>query len=153
MHGWLLRNGEFIELVTSHAPGDTSSHDPDTMNNGISPTGEIVGYYLSSGVSYIADQSGIVSTFTVDGNLFTLASAVNARGDVVGGYGTNQAGTVGTPVSPRGFLRTRDGEFLSLSVQGASSTQVLGINAIGDIVGLYTDATGAHGFVQRLNRK
>ena len=152
MHGWLFRNGEFIELVTPHASGDTDHHDPDTMSNGISASGTIVGFYLSSGVSYIADQSGIVTKFTVDGNFFTLAWGVNARGDIVGVYGTNQANTVGTPVSPRGFVRTRDGEYRGLMVQGASVMQVFGINEIGDIVGQYTDATGTHGFVERLRR-
>ena len=152
MHGWLLRHGEFIELETPHFPGDTGHHDPDTMNNGISATGEIVGYYFSSGISYIADEIGVVTKFTVDGNLFTLAYGVNARGDIVGVYGTNQADTVGSPVSPRGFLRSREGEYQSLVVQGASNTQVFGISSPGDIVGQYTDGTGTHGFVYRLSR-
>lgn len=153
MHGWLLRNGEFIKLATPHAPGDTTSHDPDTMNNGISATGHLVGFYLSSGVSYIADETGVLTTFTVDGNLFTHAWGINARGDVVGTYGTNQANTIGQPLSPRGFIRSRDGEFLGLSVQGASNTQVFGINDVGEIVGQYTDATGTHGFVHRVSRR
>ena len=122
------------------------------MNNGISATGKVVGIYFSSGVSYIADEAGVVTKFTVDGNLFTLAWGINARGDVFGYYGTNLANTVGVPLSPRGFIRTRNGEFLGLSVQGASNTQVFGINEVGDIVGQYSDATGTHGFVQRVNR-
>jgi uncharacterized membrane protein len=152
MHGWLWRNGEFIELVTPHSPGDRSHHDPDTMNNAISATGEIVGFYFSEGVSYIADEGGIVTKFTVAGDLFTLAWGVNARGDVVGVHGTNQAGTVGSPVNPRGFLRTRDGNYVSLAVQGASSTQIFAINGIGDIVGAYTDGMGTHGFVSHIER-
>ena len=152
MHGWLLRNGTFTVLSTPHYSGDTSSRDPDTMNNGIAPTGEIVGFYLSSGVSYIADESGIVTTFTFDGNLFTLAWDVNPKGDIVGVYGANQANTVGTPIRPRGFLRTKDGDYRSLEVQGASSTTVFGINASRNIVGTYTDGTGTHGFVYRLKR-
>ena len=153
MHGWLLRNGEFIKLATPHAPGDTTSHDPDTMNNGVSATGKLVGFYFSSGVSYIADDTGLFTTFTVDGNLFTLAWGINARGDVVGTYGTNLANTIGQPLSPRGFIRSRDGEFLGLSVQGASNTHVFGINDVGEIVGQYTDATGTHGFVHRVSRR
>jgi hypothetical protein len=152
MHGWLLRNGTFTVLSTPHYAGDTSSRDPDTMNTGIAPTGEIVGFYLSSGVSYIADESGIVTTFTFDGNLFTLAWDVNPKGDIVGVYGENQANTVGAPVHPRGFLRTKDGNYRSLEVQGASSTTVFSINASRNIVGTYTDATGTHGFVYRVKR-
>ena len=75
---------------------------------------------------------------------------VNARGDIVGVHGDNQANTVGSPVHPHGFLRTKDGEYRTLDVQGAISTQVFGINVLRDIVGTYTDATGTHGFVYRL---
>ncbi len=150
MHGFLWRNGTFTVLSTPHSPGDTDSRDPDTMNNGIAPTGEVVGYYFTSGVSYIAVDNAIATTFTFDGNLFTLAYDVNPRGDIVGVYGVNPAVTVGSPVSPRGFLRTKDGAYRSLEVDGASSTQVFGINSIRDVVGQYTDVTGTHGFVYRV---
>jgi len=152
MHGWLLRNGRFSILSTPHNPGDTDSRDPDTMNNGSAPTGEIVGFFLSSGVSYIADNNVIVTTFTFEGDRFTLAWDVNARGDIVGVVGDNQANTVGFAVNPRGFLRTRQGDYRALEVEGASATQVFGVNAIRDIVGQYTDGTGTHGFVYRLKR-
>ena len=152
MHGWLLRNGTFTVLSTPHSPGDTTSRDPDTMNNGIAPTGEIVGFYLSRGVSYVADSNRIVETFTFEGNFFTLAWDVNPRGDIVGVRGDNPANTVGAAVHPRGFLRTKQGEYRTLEVQGAISTQVFGINSGRDIVGAYTDATGSHGFVYRLSR-
>ena len=151
MHGWLLRNGEYTILRTPHFAGDTESRDPDTMNNGVAPTGEIVGFYFSDGVSYVADQSGITTTFTFEGNRFTLAWDVNPRGDIVGVVGENQAMTVGAPVNARGFLITPDGEHRLLAVQGAASTQVIGINSTREIVGQYTDATGTHGFVYRLN--
>lgn len=150
MHGWLLRNGEFTILATPHYAGDTDSRDPDTMNNGVAPSGEIVGFYFSDGVSYIADQNRIATTFTFEGNRFTLAWDVNARGDIVGVVGENQAMTVGSPVNARGFLITADGEHRVLAVQGATSTQVIGINSRRDIVGQYTDGTGTHGFVYRL---
>ena len=154
MHGWLWRNGRFTVLATPHYPGDTTSRDPDTMNNGITPSGEIVGFYFSSGVSYVADRRGIRFTFTVEGDRFTLAWDVNARGDVVGVVGENQANTVGSAVNARGFLRNRHGEYRVLEVQGASSTQVIGINARREIVGQYTDATTGrtHGFVYRVKR-
>jgi hypothetical protein len=152
MHGWLWRNGRFTALATPHDPGDTTSHDPDTMNNGITPSGEIVGFYFSSGVSYVADGRGIQFTFTVDGDRFTLAWDVNARGDIVGVVGENQANTVGVAVNARGFLRDRHGAYRILEVQGASSTQAIGINARREIVGQYTDGTTGrtNGFVYRV---
>ena len=152
MHGWLWRNGRFAVLATPQYPGDTTSRDPDTMNNGITPSGEIVGFYFSSGVSYVADRRGIRFRFTVEGDRFTLAWDANARGDIVGVVGENQANTVGVAVNARGFLRNRRGAYRILEVQGASSTQVIGINARREIVGQYTDATTGmtHGFVYRV---
>jgi hypothetical protein len=106
-----------------------------------------------------------VETFTFPDNLFTLASAVNARGDVVGEHGDNHAysgSMLGmcesncTDTHPVGFIRTRDGYYRSLAVQGASSTQVFGINASRNIVGGYVDSVGCgagsctHGFVHQL---
>lgn len=151
MHGFLLRNGEFTILATPHYEGDTS-RDPDTMNNGVGATGAIVGFYFSDGVSYVADQRGIVFTFTFEDERFTLAWDVNARGDIVGVVGDNQAMTVGVPVNARGFLRTADGGELRLAVNGATNTQVFGINDRRQIVGQYTDHTGTRGFVYGLER-
>lgn len=153
MHGFLLRRGRFAILSTPHYPGDTTSRDPDTMNNGIAPSGEIVGFYLSSGVSYVANSRGIRFTFTVDGDRFTLAWDVNARGDVVGVVGENQANTVGMPVNGRGFLRNKHGAYRILEVLGGTNTQAIGINARREIVGQYTDAAGqTHGFVYQVKR-
>ena len=97
-------------------------------------------------------QIGNVETFTFDGKLFTLAWDVNPKGDIVGVHGDNSAGTVGVPVHPRGFLRTKQGDYRNLEVVGASATQVFGINSRREIVGAYTDATGTHGFVYQLAR-
>src|SRR2546427_1899408 len=150
MHGFLLHHGKFTVLVTPHNADDRSSHDPDTMNNGVASTGEIVGFYLSSGVSYTAKRNVIATTFTFEGNLFTLANDVNARGDIVGVHGDNQANTGRVPVNPHGFVRTKHGEYTSLDVQGAISTTVNGLNARREVVGAYTDVTGTHGFLDRL---
>lgn len=150
MHGWLFRNGQFTILSTPRYPGDPS-RDPDTMNNGISATGVIVGFYFSDGVSYVADENGLVQTFTIDGR-FTLAWDVNARGDIVGVVGENLSMTIGGPVKPRGFVLGKDGNALILEARGATNTQIMGINDRGDVVGQYTDTTGTHGFVHRLDR-
>jgi len=153
MHGFLLHRGTFTALSTPHYSGDTTSRDPDTMNNGVAAAGEIVGFYFSSGVSYIANRrNAIATTFTFEGGFFTLAWDVNAKGEIVGVRGDNAANTVGVPVNARGFLRTKDGHYLTLEVQGASNTQVFDINDRRFIVGQYTDVTGTHGFVYRLKR-
>jgi uncharacterized membrane protein len=153
MHGFLLRRGRWTVLSTPHFAGDTTSRDPDTMNNGGAEAGNIVGFYSTAGVSYITNRNNaIATTFTFEGDLFTLAWDVNAKGEIVGVRGDNAANTVGVPVNARGFLRTRDGHYRTLEVQGASNTQVFGINDRRSIVGVYTDVTGTHGFVHRLQR-
>ena len=153
MHGFLLRRGEWTTLSTPHFAGDTTSHDPDTMNNGVADAGNTVGFYLTAGVSYITNRNNaIATTFTFEGGLFTLAWDVNAEGEIVGVRGDNAANTVGVAVKPHGFLRTRDGHFRTLDVQGAMNTQVFGLSDCRSIVGQYTDATGTHGFVYRLKR-
>lgn len=148
MHGWLLHEGLFSVLTTPHSEGDNSSHDPDTMNNGITPRGRITGFYGSAGISYVADrQNRIVTTFTFEDNpnFFTLAQAINARGDVVGQY-------LDVQNNSHGFLRTEDADYRTLDVEGATSTAVFGVNAKREIVGQYVGATGANGFVYRLSQ-
>jgi uncharacterized membrane protein len=152
MHGFLLRRGTWTILSTPQFAGDTTSHDTDTMNNGIATAGNVVGFYLSSGVSYITDRNNVATTtFTFEGDLFTLAWDINNAGDIVGVRGDNPANTVGVPVNARGFLRTRHGDYRTLEVQGASSTQVFAISEKRVIAGQYTDGSGTHGFVHRLD--
>lgn len=150
MHGWLWRNGRFTILAT---PFGQTARDPDTMNNGIAATGQIVGFYFADGVSYVADQTGVTRTFTVGGDRFTLAWDVNARGDIVGVVGDNQSMTRGFAVRPRGFLVSNDGDERIFDVRDATNTQFIGINDKGDVVGQYTDSTGTHGFVYRVPRR
>ena len=45
-----------------------------------------------------------------------------------------------------GFLYTR-GSFTTLDVPGSYLTEAFGINAKGQIVGLFADGTGFHGFL------
>ncbi len=62
------------------------------------------------------------------------------------------ADTIQTPVAPDEALFARGGRELSyatIQVPGTVETTAMGINAGGDIVGFYTDATGVHGFLLR----
>jgi uncharacterized membrane protein len=54
------------------------------------------------------------------------------------------------PVTDAAALTSAEyvGSFESINVAGASATRAFGINAHGDIVGSYTDATGTHGFLR-----
>jgi len=42
-----------------------------------------------------------------------------------------------------------EGEFTSVDIPDAVETVVLGINSVGDIVGIYVDSTTGHGFLLR----
>ncbi len=76
---------------------------------------------------------------------YTTPSGINDRGDIIGSY---RAGTqVGDPL--HGFL-LRDGSYTTIDEPNAKGvTYALGINAQGDVVGLFSDGgvLGTHGFV------
>ena len=46
-----------------------------------------------------------------------------------------------------------DHAFTTIDVPGASSTQALGINPKGNVVGVYSSATGTHGFLLRMRER
>lgn len=71
----------------------------------------------------------------------TIASAINAHGDIVGRY-TDQQDRV------HGFLLDRTGGWHTLDVPGATFTIARGLNDRGDVVGRFEGADGiGHGFV------
>src|SRR5947209_5788135 len=89
-------------------------------------------YMVSSGLA--GEQR--FTTIDVPDASFTVASGVNAKGDIVGFYNEFS----------HGFLLSK-GAFTTIDVPGAVYTVAFGINAKGDIVGDYANATGLHGFL------
>ena len=97
---------------------------------------------VSSGLS----EEQRFTTIDVPGASNSGPFGINARGDIVGDYDTDQ----------HGFLMTQ-GNFFTIDFPGASSTAGRGINAEGDIVGFYCregvapqrlcNGTGLHGFL------
>jgi uncharacterized membrane protein len=76
----------------------------------------------------------------VPGASFTVALAINPRGDIVGGYGDSNGNF-------HGFLLSK-GKFTTIDVPAATDTIPLAINPQGKIVGEYFDSSGnAHGFL------
>ena len=65
--------------------------------------------------------------------------ALGTNGSSIVGEFTHNTGT-------QGFIDS-GGNVIVLDVPGASSTEVLGINSMGDVVGVFADATGTTGFV------
>jgi uncharacterized membrane protein len=113
----------------------------ETQAWGIGPSGEIVGNYRSDGRlhGYLLSE-GEFTTIDVAGSSLTLANDINARGDIVGGYGDRDQ-------KAHGFLLS-GGKLTTIDFPDATFTAALGINSRGDIVGRYFDARKVeHGFL------
>jgi probable HAF family extracellular repeat protein len=134
MHGWVFQDGSFeppFPLLAS-------------MHNGITPDGStIVGvvfqtmtqshaYVISNGTTRIIDPLGSISAAAWD---------ISPAGEIVG-YFTDVTNHT------HGFLLA-NGTYTVIDFPGTGvvATQVRGVNAQGDIVGQYKDASGVHGFV------
>jgi uncharacterized membrane protein len=99
----------------------------------------VVLFWLAvSSIAFAADRRFIKIDFP--GANETIASGINARGDISGRY-DDANGVV------HGFL-LRKGVFTTIDVPGASFTSARAINARGDIAGRMQDAAGVdHGFL------
>jgi hypothetical protein len=89
-----------------------------------------------------APQAAYNLTFVTDpaGAGFTNLLGINNSGTIAG---------FGNQVTNAGFTLTLPANFTVVNYPGAVSTQVTGINAAGDLSGLYVDAAGAnHGFTR-----
>ena len=140
-HGFLLSQGKF---QTVDFPGAVA-----TAVRGINNLGDLSGTY--SIVDLNADEFGFIIPRRGPAISFKLSDPTGT-GIVVGGindlrqlvgYYTNAASAL------VGFLRQPSGQFVSVIVSGAVSTQVIGINDCGIVVGTYGDGSTAHGFYGR----
>ena len=131
--------------LTTFAPAGYGT----SMATGINDSGVMVGTAAVDAltgptVSYISSV-GAPSTFSllnISGALDVYAQGISNSGVIVGAYDTAQSGGNFT-----GFVDL-NGTITNVVFPSAASTQVNGINSQGQIVGTYTDTTGAlHGFV------
>ncbi len=111
---------------------------------GINNASRIVGYYdmkhgfLDNGVSF--------KTIDVPGSQTTFPFGINGARRIVGFFGDIGLGQLCGPKKPtHGFLDS-GGSFTTIDVPGATQTCAYGINDLGQIVGLFSDTTGTHGF-------
>jgi hypothetical protein len=140
-NGFLLTEGKFR---TVDFPGAVA-----TALRGINNLGDLSGTY--SVVDLNADEFGFIIPRRGPAISFRLSDPTGT-GIVVGGindlrqlvgYYTDASSTL------VGFLRQPSGQFVSVIVPGAISTQVIGINDCGIVVGTYGDGSTAHGFYGR----
>jgi len=133
MHGW-VRNEDGLTVFPT----------PASMNNGITPRGDVAGFYTDLMTmhthGYIFSKD---ATTQVDfpGSSATRVWDLNPRREAVGFY-VDPATHV-----PRGF-QYHKGQFTPIDIASARSTSPFGINPEGDIVGAYVDQNGkTHGFL------
>src|SRR6204780_3768190 len=140
-NGFLLTEGRF---QTVDFPGAVA-----TALRGINNLGDVSGTY--SIVDLNADEFGFIIPRRGPAISFKLPDP-SATGIVAGGindlrqlvgYYTDATSTL------VGFLRQPSGQFVNIIFPGALSTQVYGINDCGIVVGVWGDASTAHGFYGR----
>jgi hypothetical protein len=132
--------------------GDAEHTMTRSMNLGVNPAGDIVGYYFAtpSGTpsnraewSYLI-RKGEMSFFQFPDAYATLATDINARGTIIGRY------RLLTPSTFHGFILD-EGEFQSFDISGATQTFPFGISSTGDVAGYYIVGSGTtavyHGFL------
>jgi hypothetical protein len=145
MHGFVLTRGTFADV---DFPGAVSTFAGD--NN---PQGDIVGSYVDvsgNGHGFLLHQGGFTSidfpgasenASACFGSGGTAANGINSEGTIVGFY----CGADG--ITNHGFLLS-NGNFSTIDVPGALVTFAGDINANGEIVGAYVDASfNVHGFL------
>ena len=133
------------------AAGVISQTMSRSMNTGVNPSGDVVGYYFgnllgqptaTAGWSYLI-RNGVMTWFQFPGSFATLATDINPSGTIVGAHRTALTGSN----QFHGFVM-EEGEMASFDAPGATETRALGISARGDIVGYFRDSTGYHGFLR-----
>jgi uncharacterized membrane protein len=141
VHGFLWSEGAFTTIDVPGAMGTNAWK--------ISARGDIVGGYTDAGGRkrvFQLDGRGFV-TIDVPGGVETANDngGVNAHRDIVGVH-CDTAPCRGASLDAHGFVLAK-GVLTTIDVPGAITTNAFGINERGDIVGLYEDGTGFHGFV------
>lgn len=107
-----------------------------TNAQGINPRGDIVGFYVASGVTHgFLLRDGVVTTIDYPGAAYSDARGINASGDIVGTYRMRGE----PPVNMHGYLLTRHGDFRPIDVPGHTNAIAQRITASGLVVGCRHD--------------
>jgi len=106
---------------------------------GLNDWDQISGYYVDSTGTphgFVKDGSNY-TTLTVPGAAYTIANGINNEGVVTGLY-------VNPDTSHHGFIWSK-GQFITVdaNVAGSIGTEWIGLNDLGDLAGIYFDASHA----------
>jgi hypothetical protein len=134
-YGFLLENGVYTDFS-----------NPITGMESINNDGEIVGS-LNYGSHAFRLYNSTLSSFRYPGSTWTNAEDINNNGDIVGVYtNSNDCRNQYGQSTNCGYLSS-DGQYTKIVYPGANSTNTLGINDSGTIVGYYSGTGGYRGFV------
>lgn len=143
-HSFVIRDGVF---ENADFPGHLN-----TLATGITDTGEVVGCYHDNNTS--TTMFGFILSHGIytalDGNsppLPVRSASMNNGATPDGGLIAGLWRDLGAGITHGFLLRTTDGVFTPFDPPGSVFTQAWGINASGDVVGLYDDPNGEHGFL------
>jgi hypothetical protein len=129
--GGFIRKGD--GEVTTFTVAGSALTSPVAIN----AAGEIAGNSIDTkGNSYgfVRYANGSIATFNPGGNHpgATVVTGINEKGTVVGDYELTN-----TVFPQHGFIRSVDGVVTTFDVPGSDRTEPVGINAAGEIAGIY----------------
>lgn len=96
-------------------------------------------------------KSTIRPMFLLGASIFLAVTTVPAQTQIASEVAVQPSSGKSTPLPERG-TNSSALEFLTIDYPGSLSTQVLGINSLGTVVGAFADDSGTHGFVLREGR-
>ena len=142
--GFAEHDGRFKQVSDPNAPQPTAGTPSVQQLLGVNNHNIAVGFYTDAqgnnhGFTYDI-ATGKFRAVNVRGFNSVTATAINRHGTLAG-FVQDGASTEGFVLGPHGALEMINGP------EGSVSTQVLGINDAGEVVGSYTDAqSDTHGF-------
>jgi hypothetical protein len=125
-----------------HSDGsfETFSIGTDTNPTAINDRGVVVGNSYPNG--FLRRATGLIKTFAVPGAASTLPVAINNNG-VIAGYYYDSSNF------KHGFIRAHDGTVTTVDAPGGfDNSQIVGINAAGDVVGNTSNNAAYRAFVR-----
>jgi len=125
----------------------------DSPPGGINASGQVVGAFFNPGTffspGYLRSTAGTYSIITDPINPNNSgAGAINDAGQMVGTYVDPVNSLVHGFLDNGGTFTTIDDPNMAANSFGEEYTELSGINNAGQIVGIYSDAVGSHGFLR-----
>ncbi len=118
----------------------------ETTPTGISPSGEIVGYYGDTKTTtvhgFVRNADGTFTLFAPPNATSVSVTGINPSREIVGSFED-------TTSHEHAFLRKRNGTITMFDFPGAIGTAARAISESGQIVGFYVAASEQHGFIRQ----